>query len=206
MQRGTVIDVVGFDQGPVAISADSREYYRDGRVNEVCKIAALGNKLIVGVTGYAGNGNDFSVFESAREVFNSIPEKQREVKELATYFVGLWKDSLLEHVNRELDAGRITAVGNTRITNAITIGLNDKGVISEWVIPIYIEQSTVRRIAYSPPLEPRDRWPMIGAFGEEKISVEARDATTDRGIQWNRQLSNDANRLPITERSTYNSP
>jgi hypothetical protein len=197
MRSGTVIEVVGFEQGPVAVSADSREYFRDGRTEEVCKITALGDRFIVGVTGYAGNGKDFSILGDAREVFESLSPKA--TKEIGIIFVNAWRDRVLEHVNRELHDGKIEPeVLNQRLANAITVGPNEKGVVTLWAIRI----STGSNTAFS-DIVTKDQWPQIASFGDNKIAIEAGDPTTEKGREWNRRLHSGAGKLPGNERSTY---
>jgi hypothetical protein len=204
-QSGTVVDIVGFEQGPVAVSADSRQYYRDGRTSAVCKIATLGNKLIVSVTGYAGSGNGFSVLADAREVFNSTPSTQRTVKDFGLKFVELWRDSLLEHINRELDAGRLSPAftDGPRLLNGIVVGRDEKGLVTFWVIPVSIEQSSDRYIAVSRNIETGNRLPLFNALGRQEIAAETYYGKTDRGKAWNRKLWKGSDTLPTNQKSTY---
>jgi hypothetical protein len=204
--RGTVVVVFGFEQGPVAVAADSREYRLSGNTDDkTCKINILGNKLIIAASGYSGNGKSFSVLANAREVFAALPPGQLGRKDLSSKFIVAWKDSLLDHINRELEAGTINTASmeDSHLTAGLVVGLDEKNLITAWVIHVEVKKDGSRAVAFVPPLEMSNHLPLFNALGKYTIAGETYYGTTARGREWNRGFWQGSDRLPIDDQSTY---
>jgi hypothetical protein len=204
-KQGTVVVIVGFEQGPVAVSADSLEYFRTGKTDNVCKISTLGNKLIVSGTNYAGNGRDFSVLGNAREVFASFQPEQVALKDFSSKFVTAWKDSLLDHINHELGIGAIdtASLEDGRLMNGIVVGMNDEGLITAWIIHVSVKTSGGSHVAFVPTIVMSNHLPLFLAAGHYAIADETYYGTTARGRGWSHKLWEGSDRLPASDKSTY---
>jgi hypothetical protein len=204
--RGTVIVVFGLERGPVAVAADSQEYRLNGDTdNRVCKIKVLGNKLIIGASGYAGNGRSFSVFANANEVFASLPPSVVSGQMLLSKFVLAWRESLVAHINGELEAGTLSAASfaDSHITIGVVVGLDEKGLITSWLIRVETRKEGNRTFAFAPPIEMSNHLPLFNALGKFEIPTETYYETTARGERWNRELWQGSSDLPLKDKSTY---
>jgi hypothetical protein len=210
-ERGTIVVVIGFRDGPVAVAADSLAYTGNGDTRNICKITTIGDKLIISATGYTGhesNGKwDFSALANAHEEFNRFQRQQIATKNFASKFVDSWKQSLVDKLNQELkvrpDEVTTDSVSDD-LMSAIVVGLDENGLISTWIIRMkYKKIGTGGIVALSMPVERKFELPYYVAAGKNEIAREAYAATTIRGKKWNHELWEGSAGLPVNQRSTY---
>lgn len=209
-QHGTILLVIGFKDGPVAVAADSLAYGWNGDTYTVCKIATVGDKLIVAASGYTDritHGKvDFSALASAREVFSRFPKKKVATKNFGPQFIGAWNESLVDKINQQLNYRNsdITAyLPDDNLTSTIVVGVDEKGLVSTWSTGLRYRSVGNRKVVFSMPVKTTTELPYEVHSGENDIADEAYHLTTPRGREWNHELWQGSAGLPVDQRSTY---
>jgi hypothetical protein len=199
-QRGTILLVIGFKDGPVAVAADSLAYGWNGGAQNTCKIATLGNKLIV-----AGKV-DFSALAIAHEVFSRFPSRQAALKNFGSKFIAEWNKALVDRINQQLKqrGSDITKfLPDDNLTSAIVVGIDEKGLVTTWSARLRYRSVGNTKVAFSMPVKTATDLPYEVYAGENDIANEAYLRTTPRGQEWNHELWQGSAALPSDQKSTY---
>ncbi len=209
-QRGTILLVIGFKDGPVAVVADSLAYGWNGDTHNICKITTVGDKLIVAASGYTfqiTHGTvDFSALATAHEVFSRFPQRQAALKNFGFKFIAAWNKSLVDKINQQLKyrGSDITAfLPDDNLTSTIVVGIDEKGLVSTWSTRLRYRNVGNRKVAFSMPVKTTTELPYEVHSGENDIANEAYFRTTPRGQEWNHELWQGSAGLPVDQRSTY---
>lgn len=203
-ERGTVLVVLGNRHGPVAVAADSLAYSWKGNTHQTCKIATVGDKLIVAATGYGGRRStgtgkeEFSIFTSAQEVFSTFSKKQIALKTFASDFWAAWNKSLVKNINIQLNSHpdlAPTLKGNY-VVSPLVVGLGKDGMVTTWISRIDFRFRKGHYDAYSVPIESLSVRPYQIRGGESAIVDEVMNEITPRGRAWNDQIHEIADPFP----------
>jgi hypothetical protein len=209
-EHGTIVVVFGWADGHVAVAADSRGVIGDKTADNVCKITAIDNKLIVSLTGNTGhvtrNKWDYSALTEAQEVSGNFTAKDRSLSDFSSRFANAWANRLVEKLNYQLKVRPTETIALSQdhtLAIGIVVGRDERGEIGIWVI--YVKYRTTRdgRKTTYHTIEHKSELPVYLSAGDHEIADEAFSGTSERGRQWWTQLRAASAFLPIEQQSTY---
>ena len=203
-EHGTVLLVLGQRHGPVAVAADSLAYSWDGNTNQTCKIATVGNKLIIASSGYGGRRNnitgkkEFSTLTTAQEVFSTFSKKQIALKTFGSDFLAAWNKALMKNFNIQLNSysDLVPTLKDNYVVSPLVVGLGKDGMVTTWISHINFRFSNGRYEAYSILAKPQSVRPYRVRGGETAIVDEILGETTPRGRAWSNQIHRIADPFP----------
>lgn len=210
--HGTLVVVFGLNDGNISVAADSRGmigYYAN---DHTCKIATVGDKLVVAGTGEYGHLShgrwDWTAIATAHRTFDTFSKAEFARKDFSTIFVERLMNALVKNFNNELRISPkevTTSAKNNILWTQIVIGPDEKGTIGEWVTFIKLRNGTTKgsKVAYNLPTEHRGELPVYLAAGETDIANEIFYRKTARGIQWQGEIKAASANLPIGEQSNF---
>jgi hypothetical protein len=210
VERGTLVVVMAFEDGPVAIAADSLAYNWNGNSQNVCKITTVGDKLVVAASGYTLHTTDgkvdFSALAVAHKVLKMFSKNQIARKSFGSTFATAWNKAFVGELNQQLrlrGSEITTYLPDDGLAATIVVGVDEKGLVTTWSTAIKYKKMGTRDVAFSQPVTATSKLPYQVPAGELEIDTEAYSGTTPRGRDWLHGLWEGSERLPSDQRSTY---
>lgn len=192
--HGTIL-VLNAEEGEAAVAADSRGFIGDRELDDMCKISALGNKLIVGVTGHSGyfrNGKvTWDALTIAHQIFRRVSLKAT-TQNLPLEFANAWGLSLKKQLWIELHSrpsGTLGVVKDNAYINGLVVGRREGKEILIYVVIVTYRNLGARHIAdyQVTPINP----PSTLAMGLVDIANEFKEGETERARKWKEELTHE---------------
>lgn len=193
---GTIV-VLNSSQDEIVVAADSRSVNRVTYLDNECKIAALGNKLVFSASNITGYGRLLSgqhAWEAnavARKEFLRLTREQT-TQNLPLELAKAWGEDVKEQIRADLIRDRegvLSGIKDNVLTNGLFAGFDAGGILIVTGQVTYritddgkpITDFSIRNIFTKPPI----KWIM----GETQIADEYRFAQTPRAIRWQQEIA-----------------
>jgi hypothetical protein len=191
---GTLVAVYATND-EVAVAADSRAILGGREVDNTCKIAVLGKKLIIALAGKKGymltaDKWDWDTTAIAHATFQEMPAVEQAGGQFARKFSMAWGSAVSAQFTRDLQIRRketLEFLPNNVLANGLVIGREPSGSLAIYTIR-FTYTSKGEHFVATYEVGPR-LTPVTLALGTADIFNEVVFDQSERGRKWHRELS-----------------